>query len=139
MRNRHLIETRNLVISFDCTWFLAKNLAYAECRIMKFHYRNSSKWLSITGETRRKLKKLEDLTGKKLPAPVNLEANTSKLFSIPFISVHFSLFHNDQNLEGHVPPVPSTVPLSHFIFLDCRLEYVSPTYAIPSSKIRVKS
>ena len=24
------------------SWFLAKNLAYAECWIMKFHYRNSS-------------------------------------------------------------------------------------------------
>ena len=38
--NRHLMETQNLVISFDYSWFLAKNLAYAECRIMKFHYRN---------------------------------------------------------------------------------------------------
>ena len=36
------METQNLVISFDYSWFLAKNLAYAECRIMKFHYRNSS-------------------------------------------------------------------------------------------------
>ena len=34
------METQNLVISFDYSWFLAKNLAYAECRIMKFHYRN---------------------------------------------------------------------------------------------------
>ena len=34
--------TQNLVISFDYSWFLAKNLAYAECPIMKFHYRNSS-------------------------------------------------------------------------------------------------
>ena len=40
--NRHLMETQNLVISFDYSWFLAKNLAYAECPIMKFHYRNSS-------------------------------------------------------------------------------------------------
>ena len=30
-------ETQNLVISFDYSWFLAKNFAYAECRIMKFH------------------------------------------------------------------------------------------------------
>ena len=36
------METQNLVISFDYSWFLAKNLAYAECRIMKFHYQNSS-------------------------------------------------------------------------------------------------
>ena len=36
------METQNLVISFDYSWFLAKNLAYAERRIMKFHYRNSS-------------------------------------------------------------------------------------------------
>ena len=36
------METQNLVISFDYSWFLAKNLAYAECWIMKFHYRNSS-------------------------------------------------------------------------------------------------
>ena len=36
------METQNLVISFDYSWFLAKNLAYAECLIMKFHYRNSS-------------------------------------------------------------------------------------------------
>ena len=36
------METQNLVISFDYSRFLAKNLAYAECRIMKFHYRNSS-------------------------------------------------------------------------------------------------
>ena len=42
MTNRHLMETQNLVISFDYSWFLAKNLAYAECLIMKFHYRNSS-------------------------------------------------------------------------------------------------
>ena len=34
--------TQNLVISFKCSWFLAKNLAYAECSIMIFHYRNSS-------------------------------------------------------------------------------------------------
>ena len=27
---------------FDYSWFLAKNLAYAESPIMKFHYRNSS-------------------------------------------------------------------------------------------------
>ena len=40
--NRHLMETQNLVISLDYSWFLAKNLAYVECRIMKFHYRNSS-------------------------------------------------------------------------------------------------
>ena len=32
-----------MVISFDYSQFLAKNLAYAaECPIMKFHYRNSS-------------------------------------------------------------------------------------------------
>ena len=36
------METQNLIISFDYGWFLAKNLAYAECSIMKFHYRNSS-------------------------------------------------------------------------------------------------
>ena len=42
MTNRHLMETQNLVISFDYSWFLAKNLAYNKCRIMKFHYRNSS-------------------------------------------------------------------------------------------------
>ena len=36
------METQNLVISFDYSWFLAKNLAYDECWIMKFHYRNSS-------------------------------------------------------------------------------------------------
>ena len=36
------METQNLVISYDYSWFLAKNLAYAECLIMKFHYRNSS-------------------------------------------------------------------------------------------------
>ena len=36
------METQNLVVSFDYSWFLAKNLAYAECRIMKFHYQNSS-------------------------------------------------------------------------------------------------
>ena len=40
--NRHLMETQNLVISFDYSYFLAKNLAYAECPIMKFHYWNSS-------------------------------------------------------------------------------------------------
>ena len=52
MTNRHLMETQNLVISFDYSWFLAKNLAYAECRIMKFHYRNSSTspniWTTLT-------------------------------------------------------------------------------------------
>ena len=42
MTNYHLMETQNLVISFDYSWYLAKNLAYAECPIMKFHYRNSS-------------------------------------------------------------------------------------------------
>ena len=36
------METQNLLISFDYSWFLAKNFAYAECLIMKFHYRNSS-------------------------------------------------------------------------------------------------
>ena len=36
------METQNLVISFDYSSFLAKNLAYAEYPIMKFHYRNSS-------------------------------------------------------------------------------------------------
>ena len=40
--NRHLMETQNLEISFDYSWFLAKNFAYAECPIMKFHDRNSS-------------------------------------------------------------------------------------------------
>ena len=29
-------------IALQPSRFLAKNLAYAECRIMKFHYRNSS-------------------------------------------------------------------------------------------------
>ena len=42
MTNCDWMETQNLVISFDYSWFLAKNLAYAECPIMKFHYRNSS-------------------------------------------------------------------------------------------------
>ena len=42
LTNCHQMETQNLVISFDYSWFLAKNLAYAKCRIMKFHYRNSS-------------------------------------------------------------------------------------------------
>jgi hypothetical protein len=42
LMNCHQMETQNLVISFDYSWFLAKNLAYAECWIMKFHYRNSS-------------------------------------------------------------------------------------------------
>ena len=42
LMNYHQVETQNLVISFDYSWFLAKNLAYAECLIMKFHYRNSS-------------------------------------------------------------------------------------------------
>ena len=37
------METQNLVISFDYSWFLAKNLAYAECPIVKFHYRNSNR------------------------------------------------------------------------------------------------
>ena len=41
LTNRHLMETQNLVISSDYSWFLAKNLAYAY-RIMKFHYWNSS-------------------------------------------------------------------------------------------------
>ena len=50
MTNRHLMETQNLVISFDYSWFLAKNLAYAECRIMKFHYRNSSTVTSLAKE-----------------------------------------------------------------------------------------
>ena len=27
---------------FDYSWFLTKNLSFAECPIMKFHYRNSS-------------------------------------------------------------------------------------------------
>ena len=36
------METQNLVILFDYSWFLAKNIAYAEGWIMKFHYRNSS-------------------------------------------------------------------------------------------------
>ena len=47
MTNCHLMETQNLVISFDYSWFLAKNLAYAECLIMKFHYRNSSSSCSL--------------------------------------------------------------------------------------------
>ena len=38
------MKTQNLVISFDYSWFFAKNLAYAECPIMKFHYRNSSRF-----------------------------------------------------------------------------------------------
>ena len=42
LTNCHQMETQNLVISFDYSWFLAKNLACAECPIMKFHYRNSS-------------------------------------------------------------------------------------------------
>ena len=42
MTNCDWMETQNLVISFDYSWFLAKNLAYDECWIMKFHYRNSS-------------------------------------------------------------------------------------------------
>ena len=42
MTNCDWMETQNLIISFDYSWFLAKNLAYAECLIMKFHYRNSS-------------------------------------------------------------------------------------------------
>ena len=42
MTNCNWMETQNLVISFDYSWFLAKNLAYDECWIMKFHYRNSS-------------------------------------------------------------------------------------------------
>ena len=52
--NSHLMATQNLVISFDYSLFLAKNLAYAECPIIKFHYRNSSsQWswlLEIGGE-----------------------------------------------------------------------------------------
>ena len=36
------METQNLEILFDYSWFLAKNLAHAKCRIMKFHYQNSS-------------------------------------------------------------------------------------------------
>ena len=39
--NHHLMETQNLEISFDYSWFLAKHLAYAKCPIIKFHYRNS--------------------------------------------------------------------------------------------------
>ena len=42
MTNCDWMETQNLVISFDYSWFLAKSLAYPECLIMKFHYRNSS-------------------------------------------------------------------------------------------------
>ena len=42
MLNCDWMETQNLVISFDYGWFLAKNLVYAECIIMKFHNRNSS-------------------------------------------------------------------------------------------------
>ena len=42
LTNYDWMETQNLVISFDYSWFLAKNLAYDECWIMKFHYRNSS-------------------------------------------------------------------------------------------------
>ena len=38
--NCHLMDTQNLVISFDYSWFLAKNLAYAEWLILKFHYQN---------------------------------------------------------------------------------------------------
>ena len=42
LANCDWMETQNLVISFNYSWFLAKNLAYDECWIMKFHYRNSS-------------------------------------------------------------------------------------------------
>ena len=42
LTNCHQMETQNLVISFDYSWYLANNLAYAECPIMIFHYRNSS-------------------------------------------------------------------------------------------------
>ena len=42
LTNCHQMETQNLVISFDYSWFLAKNLVYAERRIIKFHYRHSS-------------------------------------------------------------------------------------------------
>ena len=42
LTNCHQTETQNLVISFDYSWFMAKNFAYAECPIMKFHDRNSS-------------------------------------------------------------------------------------------------
>ena len=54
------METQNLVISFDYSWFLAKNLAYAECLIMKFHYRNSSSghWSGTNSEMFSSLKLL---------------------------------------------------------------------------------
>jgi hypothetical protein len=48
LTNCDWMETQNLVISFDYSWFLAKNLAYDECWIMKFHYRNSSNFLSVS-------------------------------------------------------------------------------------------
>ena len=35
-------KSGNFIWLIDYSWFLAKNLAYAECPIMKFHYRNSS-------------------------------------------------------------------------------------------------
>ena len=54
LTNHHLMETQNLVISFDYSWFLAKNLAYAEGLIMKFHYRNSSTVHSISAREARK-------------------------------------------------------------------------------------
>ena len=56
LTNRHQMKTQNLVISFDYSWFLAKNLAYAECRIMKFHYRNSSNSHFKFWQTMMKLK-----------------------------------------------------------------------------------
>ena len=65
------METQNLVISFDYSWFLAKNLAYAECRIMKFHYlivKHAKKTFAILVQTAlthidygQILKKLENM------------------------------------------------------------------------------
>ena len=70
MTNCHLMETQNLVISFDYSWFLVKNLAYAECLIMKFHYRNSSTNWVIKAEKSTKtswhfINFLEDMRTRK--------------------------------------------------------------------------
>ena len=77
------METQNLVISFDYSWFLAKNLAYAECRIMKFHYRNSSKctWFS---NNRKKLQ--NPITLLPFIQPTNLTNQT--LFPFIFMYAH---------------------------------------------------
>ena len=64
------MESQNLIISFDYSWFLAKNLAYAECPIMKFHYRNSSNegdpYYPVPNELNRALyRKYQDLALKE--------------------------------------------------------------------------